>query len=380
MSMSAISMECAINEIPKYTLREQLAQRRERWLRDLAADPEITINPKLSRNELIEGIAEKLSAIETLKQFLLCFSRVEMEFFQEMVKTHEIKWDDLENSSYTISYLNGLITLYYYNEQFICVMPGEIRAAYGELERASFQAEWEHFELLRTYGRAAKELYGVIKVADIVDIFNTQNIKQTTAIELKKAISALQTESGGIAIKGGYLYENFSFPDMPLKDIINFAREAAKKPRYIPSKDEILLLGQARYVSQNPQKAAIEDFLIREIRLESIPTIDMTDGLGWLFQTKPWRFDDMTEIINTATERMNKEQAERFLYLIMDLSNNTRTWLNNGHTPNEIHGMGANGGSSSFVKPIMLDVGRNGQCPCGSGRKYKHCCGKSVKI
>jgi uncharacterized protein YchJ len=33
----------------------------------------------------------------------------------------------------------------------------------------------------------------------------------------------------------------------------------------------------------------------------------------------------------------------------------------------------------SYLKPIINEgekVGRNGPCPCGSGKKYKHCCGK----
>jgi preprotein translocase subunit SecA len=25
---------------------------------------------------------------------------------------------------------------------------------------------------------------------------------------------------------------------------------------------------------------------------------------------------------------------------------------------------------------VVQEVGRNDPCPCGSGRKYKHCCGK----
>ena len=28
-------------------------------------------------------------------------------------------------------------------------------------------------------------------------------------------------------------------------------------------------------------------------------------------------------------------------------------------------------------KPIQLGVGRNAPCPCGSGKKYKQCCGKN---
>ncbi|MBN1125894.1 MAG: SEC-C domain-containing protein [Sedimentisphaerales bacterium] len=33
------------------------------------------------------------------------------------------------------------------------------------------------------------------------------------------------------------------------------------------------------------------------------------------------------------------------------------------------------------VKPIKLEqpkVGRNDPCPCGSGKKYKKCCGKNI--
>ena len=28
------------------------------------------------------------------------------------------------------------------------------------------------------------------------------------------------------------------------------------------------------------------------------------------------------------------------------------------------------------AKPVIEKVGRNEPCPCGSGKKYKHCCGK----
>jgi preprotein translocase subunit SecA len=40
---------------------------------------------------------------------------------------------------------------------------------------------------------------------------------------------------------------------------------------------------------------------------------------------------------------------------------------------------GTSGGSDEPVKrrPVKAadKVGRNDPCPCGSGRKYKHCCG-----
>jgi len=42
---------------------------------------------------------------------------------------------------------------------------------------------------------------------------------------------------------------------------------------------------------------------------------------------------------------------------------------------------GGGGGSQTATKPIEVGekVGRNDPCPCGSGKKYKHCCGKIGK-
>ena len=35
-------------------------------------------------------------------------------------------------------------------------------------------------------------------------------------------------------------------------------------------------------------------------------------------------------------------------------------------------------GTPVFAEPAPAKIGRNAPCPCGSGRKYKNCCGKSA--
>lgn len=75
---------------------------------------------------------------------------------------------------------------------------------------------------------------------------------------------------------------------------------------------------------------------------------------------------------------------------IIELYNNTRQWVLKGHTPNELFLK-----EREYLKPLpakpfkpgqsnakIIDlstrtkVGRNDPCPCGSGKKYKKCCGK----
>ncbi|MCP4341625.1 MAG: preprotein translocase subunit SecA, partial [Desulfobulbaceae bacterium] len=42
---------------------------------------------------------------------------------------------------------------------------------------------------------------------------------------------------------------------------------------------------------------------------------------------------------------------------------------------------GAGGGEKQVAQPVRRDadkIGRNALCPCGSGKKYKKCCGKEA--
>ena len=69
--------------------------------------------------------------------------------------------------------------------------------------------------------------------------------------------------------------------------------------------------------------------------------------------------------------------------LIADVYNNTRTWNNRGYTANEMRELfGVDAPLMRGIPIEQLDgtifkkVGRNDPCPCGSGKKYKKCCGR----
>jgi len=58
------------------------------------------------------------------------------------------------------------------------------------------------------------------------------------------------------------------------------------------------------------------------------------------------------------------------------MHNSLPTWMNNGWAPNEL--VDIKYGRKSFYNEdgSRLKVGRNDPCPCGSGKKYKNCCGR----
>ena len=72
--------------------------------------------------------------------------------------------------------------------------------------------------------------------------------------------------------------------------------------------------------------------------------------------------------------RIDMDKITPIISAIMELNNKARLWVTYGNTPNELSPSQSTLPSSRS----MPKVGRNDPCPCGSGLKYKKCCGKMV--
>ncbi|MBQ2954623.1 MAG: SEC-C domain-containing protein, partial [Clostridia bacterium] len=81
------------------------------------------------------------------------------------------------------------------------------------------------------------------------------------------------------------------------------------------------------------------------------------------------------EAINTLTEACgltSLRDIEQLTEVVTDLSNAMPRWYNKGYSPDEMVSLLPGGKKASMP-------GRNSPCPCGSGRKYKLCCGRRVQ-
>ena len=372
--MNDMSIKDAIRLPAKYTLEEQLSQRDDMHLRDIAVQPEVGADPEQGMDIVIKEIAKKLATPELLRHQLIQYTRRQLEFFRD-VSEHDEYWrDGLNFSHYGLPRINGLLALYYNDGRLFCVMPKEIRAAFGELEQTSFPSEWERRELLRTYANATTELYGVIRVSDFIDIFNNQNAEPTTESELCEAIT-LESDPSPIIIEEDYMFREICFEDADWEEIESIVFEADKKPRFVPTAEEMLIYGEPGYFPDTPQRIEAENYLV-SVGIKKTDASDLMFEIESIFQSKRWKLDDLSRHTNEVTKKMNKEQVSRFIHLLMEMSNNTRSWFNAGYSPNELRMLMGKDAVNLAPAPMRIKVGRNELCPCGSGRKYKHCCGR----
>ena len=81
-------------------------------------------------------------------------------------------------------------------------------------------------------------------------------------------------------------------------------------------------------------------------------------------------------------EELNKSIREEAVKAVFSLKPRKKEEVMNVNVNNKITNMMTSGGGEDTPKrkPVKAEkkIGRNDPCPCGSGKKYKNCCGKNA--
>ncbi len=208
----------------------------------------------------------------------------------------------------------------------------------------------------------------------------------------------------------------------------NMVRMHRGKPFFVPEKKELLSYEDPTYCEDTRETQALMSFLSRVFSLNDIALKSAFDDV--IFEVRYCSSDlsDVAEVLGgMGLEFSRKSDIYEFSKILQDLNNNTRMQSNRGYTPNEIirmmpqleevgsFSLGPNirkllesgevdlmdvrrqiltmnlpsetlrSGLLKQLEEIMYSapqtrkqkkVGRNEPCPCGSGKKYKNCCGR----
>lgn len=266
----------------------------------------------------------------------------------------------------------------------------------------------QQIDLIHKYMDAASRLYGLVSLAKVWEIYNGQN-PAVTAKDFLMAAAALGCEENdyGVVDRGGLSMEipeqmieaveilaDYLFIEDPEWNRLLLRRQQKGKPYKVLPKEEFLRYADPVYYPDTAARRAMIEYLRR--RAASIflePEVFCTALQDIIVIDIPVR--EMVDMVEEEGLVFNKKWSiEEFLRLYQDLNNNTHKHANRGYTPNELFALSPRGkaleerlappGQMSLfdgqeIKPALKLVktpARNGPCPCGSGRKYKNCCGK----
>ena len=268
-----------------------------------------------------------------------------------------------------------------------------------------------------------EEMYGYTPIENFLDVINVKKELRMTADELIEIFDRFPLDQlWTVRLDDIFLSTIYATDPDRLYDLR--VRQQGKD-YYIPTVAEVEELFDTCALLSTPDYQEMKKYMTKNMHLTETEAEDILLDLWDMLSTE----DDFLESVQWFMgqfELMKKKQAEEVLNLFMPLSNNTRMIANKGHTPSELSGrikfgpgnmpvitagsslaagmlaeaapeirkmgFGLDLESNAANIPVMdlpngLDgpakmsqkkVYPNDPCPCGSGKKFKKCCGKTM--
>src|SRR5690606_16576705 len=150
------------------------------------------------------------------------------------------------------------------------------------------------------------------------------------------------------------------------------------KDWYVPDKEELLKYADDLYIE--PTAAYQPVYRKLEPHFHPLKPVGLKEALkkvSLMMQIETGATQAMQELINFSGFGSDQDLNE-LVGLYSNFANNSRHWANRGNRPVELTHR-----DNLMPLPAMpyeitedsVKVGRNDPCPCGSGKKYKKCCG-----
>lgn len=262
-------------------------------------------------------------------------------------------------------------------KRYLCRMAEEVRAAI-KANPDRYERLLELRDDLALYINSAAVLYGHVTYKEVCELYNRWNDDGLVDEQMVEVVAEdeLEYEPEYFIHRGCICnIENDRGSDTD-REVEIFLKERADKPRWYPESEDDFQnwCDEATHLESKTAKA-LDEFL----KTHGFPNIKRRADLMLEIVALHQIGERVGTIISSVSERCKiktKSDGEEYLTLIGNFLNNIRLRTNNGWTPTELCAKTPIAAPSTPVVRKQPVVGRNEPCPCGSGKKYKKCCGK----
>ena len=265
------------------------------------------------------------------------------------------------------------------------MIPDEVRRTYEDVRSDELTLRWRKRNWMYKCIEAGKYLYGVMTYEALRDLFALRypDAGMAEIMELFDSTPLYNqwfTERDGKLVLNGFEKNDYyKYLEQQVQGDLTF---------YVPTAEEVEELFDQGSLISRESHMKIKKF--------------MEENFGFDPDTASLKVHDLYETVNnhmrvndavesfaaggedgSAVRFPSDEIRFRFTELYIEMSRECRIRDNRGHDYYEMVAMMSlkgRSGNSPVKKAAQVKrakIGRNDPCPCGSGRKYKNCCGRS---
>lgn len=226
---------------------------------------------------------------------------------------------------------------------------------------------------LHKYTLSAIHLYGIVSVEQFKALYEKYEEEQ---LDINAYIAWLNTHTttekpykyvdGYVVAECLCIFEMAGFKDL--------LKNTEGKEYYVPSKEEFMRYSDENYYVHTLHIERLKTHLKTVYKLEDKKAEEAVFDLclGQQITTRSGGHTlqhTLTNWSDMGVTPRTKEEVNKLVSFMIKVMNSTRVWLQRGFTIDEVNGI-------VDAQVNKVKVGRNENCPCGSGKKYKKCCGK----
>lgn len=276
------------------------------------------------------------------------------------------------------------------------MIPEEVRAAYEEVRSDELILKWRKRNWMYKCIEAGKYLYGVMTYEALRNLFAIRypSADMPEIMDLFDSTPLYYqwfTERDGKLVLNGFEQNDYyKYLEQQVQGDLPF---------YVPTVEEVEELYEQGSLISRESHQKIKEFIEKTFGCDpdtaALKVHDLyetvnnhmrvNDAVEAFIHGK----SDLSDEAGDAFEFESDEDRFRFTELYIEMSRDCRIRDNRGHDYYEMvaimsqkdrsSGNGAdrssNAKNSAQVKRVK--IGRNDPCPCGSGKKYKNCCGRN---
>lgn len=395
--------------LPKDSLKSFLESDSKEGLRCYADELGIRHYSAFNKAELAEKIANHILSPSVMKKRMCTLTDEQIAEFEIAIRCgnyYSPKKEALEqldafyDLDYIIIYCDDSVTV-----------PDEVIEAYKTINTSDFHNLRKQIVWMQMCLKMHAVIYGIAPVEIVYRMYRKRPGYKIDKEEFLHVFQKIPDEANLCVIKEGKIIQKEILKNNLYMQI---ERRQGDKEFYIPGYQEVMDCIGHQYPSKEPAYQELKRFLKDKAHLEEGEAVTIVGNI-WKRVSLGYDFSDVMDMVNERDICFSNEQdLMKFANVMTNVNNRTRMLINRGYTPDEL--VAAHGGAERLIKGqmptivpmssmaaqmlksskteleergISVDLDSNARdissrkiypndpCPCGSGKKYKKCCGKN---
>ena len=393
------------------TIQARLGKYKKAYLQSYAEYLKIKGISKLKKDELIEAIVQAMLEPDIMFYRFSIYDDKTISLFEKAIGNwYEYSEDDAERAAFLGEYDYVIL-----REHSIFV-PENVAEAYRKVNTPRQKASW-----LWKCLNWVQFLYGYAPYDVVLKLANAKKGLKFSMEQLSEMYDNLPHDLLYVYKLSEYFISDIYVDN--LEALEDLRDQQANKDYYIPSETEIDEFFDTMALISDPAYQKMIRFMVDYLEMDEDEAVFLASDL-WTELSDSDDLNDTMQWFLDSVPLKNQDQLAKLVDVYNETSNNTRMLQNRGYKPVEILPMEFSGGRMPTIVPgsshaakmlaqaapqmrqmgfgvdvdgdsvempvINMPMGMNGPverttqkvypndpCPCGSGKKFKKCCGRN---